>query len=273
MRLVIMVLIAGLPIFGEAAVSRTKKDAKPAAKKQSTLPQKARVPAKPVEKPEKPAVEAESSILPGWVRSLFSLRTPARTNPVIPKPVAPRAVPAKPVVASTAYASLGLQPTSFTPYDRYLENVWPVLKRLDEGEAPMLRALRLMEKGRSFSYRFTDPYRPQSPETTAAKRSGDCKSKALWLCSALGDPSALWVVGKKTRSSSENHCWVYWRNEGRWYVLDCTENTVPIPTDQLSRDRYIPYYSFGKAGAFRHSATRIQLAVHIPTSKGDGLTR
>ena len=175
----------------------------------------------------------------------------------LPQP--PRApVPAAKPAAQ--YASLGLQPTSYTPYDRFLENVWPVLQHLDNGEVSMLRVLRLMETGNRFSYRFSDPYRPQSPELTATRRSGDCKSKALWLCAALGDPSALWVVGKKTRTATDNHAWVYWRSEGRWYVLDCTENSRPLEASQIPIDRYIPYYSYGKVGAFRHLATRIELA-------------
>ena len=234
-------------------MNRAKKETKPIEKKPEAAPPKPAV-------LKKPAAEPDTSLRTDWRRILFGPRPPAPNKPV----------PSKPARVSAAYASLGLQPTSFTPYDRFLDNVWPVLKRLDDGEASMLRALRMMEKGRSFSYLFTDPYRPQSPEFTASKRSGDCKSKALWLCAALGDPNVLWVVGKKTRNSAENHCWVYWRSEGRWYVLDCTENSRPLPTDEIPRDHYIPYYSFGKGGAFRHAATRIQLSVQIPLRSGFG---
>jgi hypothetical protein len=233
-----MALIVSFPMIGQAAVSRTKKSPKTQPDAPELAPPKARIlrSAADVQK-ARPLVD--------WRKSDFSTQRPA---------MVPAARP------SAQYASLGLQPTAFTPYDRFLDTVWPVLRQLDNSEASMLRVLRLMETGHNFAYRFTDPYRPQSPELTAVKRSGDCKSKALWLCAELGDATALWVVGKKTRNSGDNHAWVYWRNEGRWYILDCTENNQPVAADEMPRDRYIPYYSFGKSGAFRHAATRIELA-------------
>jgi hypothetical protein len=250
MRIVTMALIIAAPFAGEAGSPRTKNAPRVRTAKvarPTVVPPKPLVIRLPdVSSPQRASVD--------WKRAIFGLR-PSQSNAV------------------ANFAALGIQPTTFTPYDRFLDNVWPVLRKLDDGEASMLRAMRLMETGHSFSYRYTDPYRAQSPELTAANRSGDCKSKALWLCAALGDPNSLWVVGKKTRTSTENHAWVYWLSDGRWYVLDCTENSRPLLADQIPRDRYIPYYSFGKNGAFRHSATRIQVASSIPVHPGMSIFR
>lgn len=250
MRLVIMTLIAAFPALGKEAPPRTKTVTPTKSQETEIAPQK------PVVIRMATAVNSRSA----FERRRSSDDT-APSAPSIPKLSATTQSFARVPGANPAahYAFLGLQPTSFTPYDRFLDNVWPVLRHLDNDEVSMVRVMRLMETGHKFSYRFTDPYRPQSPEFTATRRSGDCKSKALWLCAALGDPNALWVVGKKSRRSEENHAWVYWRSEGRWYVLDCTENSRPVQADTIPRDRYIPYYSFGKVGAFRHMATRIQL--------------
>lgn len=237
-----MALVAAFPSLGKEATPRTKTTVSTPSEQTEVAP------------PKPVVLRMATAEKP---RSLIEWRRSTPNQSPTPTVSSFARVPATKPAAQ--YSSLGLQPTSFTPYDRFLDNVWPVLRHLDNGEVSMLRVMRLMETGHSFAYRFTDPYRPQSPELTATRRSGDCKSKALWLCAALGDPSALWVVGKKSRTSEDNHAWVYWRSEGRWYILDCTENNRPVEAGSIPRDRYIPYYSFGKVGAFRHMATRIQL--------------
>jgi hypothetical protein len=123
----------------------------------------------------------------------------------------------------------------------------------------MLRACELMKQGNRFVTSERSVPR-RSPSVTAAKRAGDCKSKALWLLDSLGDPTAFYVIGKSRRRSASSHAWVYWRHEGRWWILDPTHRAQPIAADSVPADRYVPYYSYGKAGAYRHDATRIYLA-------------
>jgi hypothetical protein len=135
-----------------------------------------------------------------------------------------------------------------------------VIANVDGNGGDMLLACQLMREGYSFRYVMTDPYRAELPEVTSAKRAGDCKSKALWLLDHLGDPGALYVIGKAHRRSKSSHAWVYWKSEGRWWILDPTNRANPIAAESVARDRYVPYYSFGKAGAFRHPATQIFLA-------------
>ena len=237
MRLAFIALLITVPCFGKDA------------------------PIRPVTPPPKQArIASPHPISARPARPLLTWSQP-HLPPARPPSLPPHVPAARP---AAQYSALGLQPTTFTPYDRFLDTVWPVLRHLDSGEVSMLRVLRLMDTGHSFTYRLTDPYRATSPDLTAARKSGDCKSKALWLCSALGDPNALWVIGKKTRTADENHAWVYWRSEGRWYILDCTETTRPLAAATIPPDRYIPYYSFGKTGAFRHMATRIQLVTAPP---------
>ena len=145
-----------------------------------------------------------------------------------------------PPTAAPAF-DLGLQPTSFTPYDRYMGTVQRVITNLNEHTASMATACELMQQGRSFRYWMTDPYRAQAPAVTAARQSGDCKAKALWIYDRLGDPRAYYVIGKLHRGSSTSHAWVYWHNEGRWWILDPTARHQPLPADAASPSNYVPY--------------------------------
>ncbi len=152
--------------------------------------------------------------------------------------------------------SLEMQPTTSTPYDRYFGSVRAVLATLEPERATMAQACHLMKVGYRFRYITRDPYRPDPPKLTEAQRAGDCKSKALWLFDNLSDSSALFVIGKAEKNSRTSHAWVYWRNGDRWWILDCTDRIDPIAADSVSPNRYIPHYSFGKSGTYRHASTR-----------------
>ena len=132
----------------------------------------------------------------------------------------------------------------------------------------MVQAARLMKEGHRFKYCVSDPYRADPPAVTEARRAGDCKSKALWLYDNLGDRNALFVIGKAEQRARTSHAWVYWRNDERWWILDCTERADPIAADSVSSDRYVPYYSFGKGASYRHKATRLMLTgAIVPSAK------
>ena len=196
-----------------------------------------RLPAIPMRKPAAPPVSRQIEITP---------------------PPPPREI-------SLAERELSLQPAAYTPYDRYSGTVQTVITRLDQRPTTMDRARNLMSEAHGFRYRSSsDPYRAALPETTAATRAGDCKAKSLWLYDQLGDPSALYVIGKTFRGAKSNHAWVYWRADSRWWILDPTNRSTPVPADSLPSDRYVPYYSFGKQGAFRHRATWIFMAGSAP---------
>ncbi len=151
---------------------------------------------------------------------------------------------------------LELEPTSSTPYDRYFGSVRAVIAAMEPRGTNMAMTCHLMKVGHSFEYLSRDPYRPDPPKLTEVQHSGDCKSKALWLYENLADSGALFVIGKAEKYLRTSHAWVYWRSEGRWWILDCTDRADPIAADSVSPDRYIPYYSFGKLGTYRHPATR-----------------
>jgi hypothetical protein len=135
-----------------------------------------------------------------------------------------------------------------------------VLKQIGSEKASFDQVRRLMHQGRRFRYSFTEPYIPATPSTTAATRSGDCKAKALWLCNQLDDPSVRFVIGKARRNSRISHAWVYWEHDSQLWILDCTNKFEPIPADRVSRNEYIPYYAYAKAGTFRYKTTQIMLA-------------
>lgn len=177
-------------------------------------------------------------------------------------PPAPEPKRTLPAPSSAALRrDLDLQPTTFTPYDPYLGTVRSVISHLDDRNATMVTACDLVREGRQFRYLVTDPYRAQPPAVTEARQSGDCKSKALWLYDHLGDPSAYYVIGKLERRSRTSHAWVYWRHDGRWWILDPTDRATPISADSVASHRYVPYYSYSPAGTFRHKATSLMLAM------------
>lgn len=190
-----------------------------------------------------------------------------RIVPAIPVRVSPpQRVPRPPVVAppppphdfALAERELSLQRTADTPYDRYSGSVRTVISRVERRPLNMTRARTLMNEAHDFRYRQAgDPYRAALPETTAATHVGDCKAKALWLYDQLGDPSALYVIGKTFKGTKSNHAWLYWRCDSRWWILDPTNRSAPVPVDSMPVDRYVPYYSFGKEGAYRHLTTWI----------------
>lgn len=188
-------------------------------------------------------------------------RTPSRiplTKPILrPLVIAP---PPPPRDVSLAQRELSLQPAAYTPYDRYTGSVRKVIAQLDERPTSMAQVRALMVEAHSFHYRTSDPYRAALPETTAATHTGDCKAKSLWLYDRIGDGSALYVIGKTFKGTAYNHAWVYWRWDSRWWILDPTNRSVPVRADTMPVDRYVPYYSFGKDGAFRHRATQIFMA-------------
>jgi hypothetical protein len=181
----------------------------------------------------------------------YAIRVPIRR--ALPAP-ARLPVPARTVAGGS---QLWLQPTSFTPYDRYMGTVRSVINHLETHPANMSLACQLMEEGRHFQYVTADPYTANPPRVTEMVQAGDCKAKALWLYNCLGDANALFVIGKTTRGSHTSHAWVYWRNENRWWILDCTNRSQPILADSVPQDRYVPYYSYGRSGTYRHQATRL----------------
>ena len=193
----------------------------------------------------------------------------SRQIAVSPPQPAPLIIPEPPSTESPVVRELALQPTSFTPYDRYLGVVRGVISNLAERASSISLACKLMREAHGFRYTARDPYRADAPSVTAARRAGDCKSKALWLYDRLGDPGALYVIGKATRRARSSHAWVYWRYQSRWWILDPTNRAAPIAADSVSADRYVPYYSFARSGTYRHPATQLLLAhektiVHTP---------
>ncbi len=201
----------------------------------------------------------------------LQVRTPGRA-PVSPQPPPSRPVvivpPPPPREISIAERELSLQPAAYTPYDRYSGSVRTVIARLDHRPTTMSRVKQLMDEAHGFRYRSADPYLAALPEVTAAAHAGDCKAKSLWLYDQLGDPSALYVIGKTIRGTPSNHAWIYWRCDSRWWILDPTNRSVPVAADTLPSDRYVPYYSFGKDGTFRHRATWIFMAGAPPVASG-----
>jgi hypothetical protein len=205
--------------------------------------------------PQPPGEEARLAALR---RTLFKMPKPALLSHDLPRvtlePPRPVAIPR---ASDSALRELGAQPAGFTSYDRHLGSVRTVMAGLTPQPASLAQACRDLRVAHGFRYTARDPYSADPPATTAARRAGDCKSKALWLYERLADPTALYVIGKVTRGAKTSHAWLYWRWEDRWWILDPTNLRSPIAADSVGPNRYVPYYSFARDGAYRHAATSL----------------
>lgn len=141
-----------------------------------------------------------------------------------------------------------------TPYDPYLRPVTTVLRQLN-GETPSFeRVSALLFRGWKFDYVFDTPYVPTTPAVTAARHSGDCKAKSLWLASQMNDPAIRFVIGKARSTSRISHAWLMWNNNGKWWILDPTNASKPIPADAAGADEYLVSYAYDRTGSYCYNS-------------------
>jgi hypothetical protein len=160
-------------------------------------------------------------------------------------------------IAPAVAVDLGT-PASASPYEPYMRSVKQVLAGLASSGTSMDRVKELMREGRSFRYSFTEPYVAQLPDTTARTRTGDCKAKSLWIANEIGDRNNVrYVIGKARRTSKISHAWILWNDGGHWWILDPTNTSRPIAADSISKNEYIPLYSYDSRRCYRHSSAQI----------------
>lgn len=165
------------------------------------------------------------------------------------------------LAASSALAGFDLGTAApSTPYEPYMRPVKQVLGTLEGQNASMDRVKQLLKTGYGFRYSFTEPYVAASPEVTARTRTGDCKAKSLWLVDQMGDRHVRYVIGKARSTSKISHAWVMWNDGNRWWILDPTNTSRPIAADSVSKNEYIPLYSYDSGHAYRHAATTMLTA-------------
>ena len=104
--------------------------------------------------------------------------------------------------------ALELCDSTITYRTRYLGQLQPApvldLVVLDDSNPRSLAfQLRAMERDLDYLARASGVRVAALPETTAARRSGDCKDKALWLASQLGDSDVRFVIGKTAAGDGE----------------------------------------------------------------------
>ena len=169
---------------------------------------------------------------------------------------------------TAAFAAVDLGQPASTPYDAYMRPVKQVLSSLQGHQTDMKRVQDLLRTGRSFRYSFTDPYTAATPAVTAQTKSGDCKAKSLWLADQIGDSSIRYVIGLARSSSKMSHAWLMWNDGRAWWILDPTNASRPIAADSVSKNEYIPQYSWNRSGSYRHNATTSYLtSTTIKTAK------
>ncbi|MEI6350337.1 MAG: hypothetical protein WCP06_04445 [Verrucomicrobiota bacterium] len=139
-----------------------------------------------------------------------------------------------------------------TPYDPYLQPVDSVIQRLDGSSPSFERVSALMREGFSFKYSYDTPYIATTPEVTESRHAGDCKAKSLWLASQMNDASVRYVIGKARRTSRISHAWLMWKYNSKWWILDPTNASVPIPANAVGADDYLVSYSYDRTGSYCH---------------------
>jgi hypothetical protein len=151
------------------------------------------------------------------------------------------------------FAQVNLGRPSGTPYDRYHGGVRQVLAR--GGGAPSIDEVRAqLRTARRFRYYFNkaEPYVPQNPEVTEARRQGDCKAKSLWLADKMRDRNTRYVVGKAKPGDRLSHAWLLWSNGGTWLFLDPTLEFDVVSADRVAGRKLIMQYSFSGSGSYAH---------------------
>jgi hypothetical protein len=140
-----------------------------------------------------------------------------------------------------------------TPYSPYTKPIEDVLKKISSTHRSSLKEVcEYTKQGRRIPYFHMYGYTPQSPEVFEKSGKGDCKDKALWLLWKLNDSNARVVYGKKTKDIWVNHAWLYWNDGKDWWILDCTDYDIPTKQSDCKDGYYIPLYSYGVAGCYRH---------------------
>jgi len=170
------------------------------------------------------------------------------------------------VSTPAAVVDLG-SPAGYTPYDRYMSPVRQVLGTLHGQTTDFDRVQNLLRVGRSFRYSFTDPYVAAPPAVTGRTKTGDCKSKSLWLVQQLGDANVRFVIGKARATSKISHAWVMWNDGSDWWILDPTNASRPIAAAKVAKNEYIPFYSWARDGSYRHAMTALNVAAVASKAK------
>jgi len=127
------------------------------------------------------------------------------------------------------------------------------MKSLD-GKTDLDTATKLLRQGRAFRYEFdaAQPYVPQAPEKTEATKSGDCKAKSLWLASKMNDRGVRFVIGK-AKGHTSSHAWLIWNGPEGWTILDATLYNSPLYPARLSRDQFVPVFSYSPSSRYSHA--------------------
>jgi len=148
------------------------------------------------------------------------------------------------------------RPTSSTVYDAYMGPMRQTYARFT-GRTPTLDEVRSqLRTAKRFRYYFdsSNPYVPQLPEVTEAKREGDCKAKSLWLAYKMSDRKTRYVVGKISTSSRMAHAWLLWPNGGQWLILDPTWNSEVVDAERVAGKKWLARYSYVGSTAYLHSS-------------------
>ena len=121
--------------------------------------------------------------------------------------------------------------------------------------APVRSVDSLFSVARSFRYVPDPPEYDQwqSADETAARKSGDCEDKALWLYRELkknGYEDVHLVVGRFRPFDRTLHAWVFYTDDaGKNVILDPTTQRRPWHAEEFSKNYYLPLFSFNDLAA------------------------
>jgi hypothetical protein len=144
-------------------------------------------------------------------------------------------------------------PTSSTPYDRYLGPMRTTLSDLGGNKPPVNIVKGYVRTAKGFRYYMKTPYVPQTPAQTEASHSGDCKAKSLWVAFKMDDRSVRFVIGKARANSGMSHAWLLWKSPSGWLILDPTNFSSPLSVNRVGGNEFIAQYSYTAGGKFVHA--------------------
>ena len=157
--------------------------------------------------------------------------------------------------ASTCLAQSQFVEVTYTPYDRQMERIQPVLTApggytFDQLSFSLVNEWMIELRG--MPYRFSREWR--TPSEIESTRVADCKGKALALYDRMqlnGATNLRFVIGKRRTNDSLTHAWLEWDTEFGTVLLDPTFNWTATMKTADPRS-YLPFYGYD--GAHKYQA-------------------
>jgi predicted transglutaminase-like cysteine proteinase len=149
-----------------------------------------------------------------------------------------------------------------TPYDMQMSRIRPVLllsqSHLGREQVSLGMVNHWIGDLRSIPYGFTKEWK--TPAETQSSTAADCKAKSVALYQTMlehGANNVRLVIGRRAPTSRSTHAWLEWDSDTGSYVLDPTLNWKAVPSSEVGRRFYVPFYAYEGSRKFRVGSTTL----------------